>query len=35
MGYLYDVENKTQLWQWMGKGSHRPKNTDESDKVQG
>jgi len=33
--YEYDVENKMQSSQWMGKGSPRPKNTDESYKDQG
>jgi len=34
--YVYDVETKMQLSQWMGKGSSQPrKNTDESVKYQG
>ena len=34
--YVYDVETKMQLSQWMGKGSSQPrKNTDESVKFQG
>ena len=35
MVYEYDVENKMQSSQWMGKGFPRPKNTDESYKDQG
>ena len=33
--YGYDVETKVQSSQWMGKGSPRPKSTDESVKDQG